>query len=141
MKTKKFRAGKTAVQQGTRYIVLDILLCSETLVSDMRHVSELLISEFGRPVLIAVPGRINQTDGGAEGRGIGKRPGFRIEVRGGGPPCPHLRAPLCVSRPLFNIPTLPSSMNLVNAAWAGCLWPEGWLHRYETDTEHWSTQI
>ena len=29
----------------------DILLCSETLVSDMRHVSELLVSGFGRPVL------------------------------------------------------------------------------------------
>ena len=30
----------------------DILLCSETLVSDMRHVSELLVPEFGRPVLL-----------------------------------------------------------------------------------------
>ena len=30
----------------------DILLCSETLVSDMRHVSELLVAEFGRPVLL-----------------------------------------------------------------------------------------
>ena len=29
----------------------DILLCSETLVSDMRHVSEVLVSGFGRPVL------------------------------------------------------------------------------------------
>ena len=29
----------------------DILLCSETLVSDMRHVSELLVPGFGRPVL------------------------------------------------------------------------------------------
>ena len=28
------------------------LLCSETLVSAMRHVSELLVSEFGRPVLL-----------------------------------------------------------------------------------------
>ena len=30
----------------------DILLCSETLVSDMHHVSELLVSDFGRPVLL-----------------------------------------------------------------------------------------
>ena len=30
----------------------DILLCSETLVLDMRHVSELLVPGFGRPVLL-----------------------------------------------------------------------------------------
>ena len=30
----------------------DILLCSETLVSDMHHVSELLAPGFGRPVLL-----------------------------------------------------------------------------------------
>ena len=30
----------------------DILLCSETWVSDMRHVSELLVPGFGRPVLL-----------------------------------------------------------------------------------------
>ena len=30
----------------------DILFCSETLVSDMRHVSELLVPDFGRPVLL-----------------------------------------------------------------------------------------
>ena len=30
----------------------DILLCSETLVSDMRHVSEVLVSCFCRPVLL-----------------------------------------------------------------------------------------
>ena len=29
----------------------DILLCSETLVSEMRHVSEVLVPGFGRPVL------------------------------------------------------------------------------------------
>ena len=29
-----------------------ILLCSETLVSDMRHVSEVLVPGFGRPVLL-----------------------------------------------------------------------------------------
>ena len=30
----------------------DILLCSETLVSDMGHVSELLVLGFGHPVLL-----------------------------------------------------------------------------------------
>ena len=30
----------------------DILLCSETLVSDIRHVSELLVPGFGRPVFL-----------------------------------------------------------------------------------------
>ena len=30
----------------------DILLCSETLVSDLRHVSELLVPGLGRPVLL-----------------------------------------------------------------------------------------
>ena len=30
----------------------DILLCSEKLVSDLRHVSELLVPGFGRPVLL-----------------------------------------------------------------------------------------
>ena len=30
----------------------DILLCSETLVSAMRHVSEILVPGFGRPVLL-----------------------------------------------------------------------------------------
>ena len=30
----------------------DILLCSETLVSDMRHVSEVLVPGFGRPLLL-----------------------------------------------------------------------------------------
>ena len=30
----------------------DILLCSKNLVSDSRHVSELLVTRFGRPVLL-----------------------------------------------------------------------------------------
>ena len=30
----------------------DILLCSETLVSDLHHVSELLVPGFGRPILL-----------------------------------------------------------------------------------------
>ena len=32
----------------------DILLCSATLVSDLRHVSEFLVPGFGRPVFCAV---------------------------------------------------------------------------------------
>ena len=32
----------------------DILFCSDTLVSDMRHVSEVLVSGFGRPVLLCL---------------------------------------------------------------------------------------
>ena len=31
----------------------DILLCSETLVSDLRHVSELLVPGFGRPIFLS----------------------------------------------------------------------------------------
>ena len=34
----------------------DILLCSETLVSDMRHVSELLVPGYGRPACCAGTG-------------------------------------------------------------------------------------
>ena len=32
--------------------VYDLLLCSETLVSDKRHISELLVPGFGRSVLL-----------------------------------------------------------------------------------------
>ena len=32
----------------------DILLCSKTLVSDIRHVSEVLVPGFGRPVLFCL---------------------------------------------------------------------------------------
>ena len=42
----------------------DILLCSETLVSDMRHVSELLVPGFGRPVL-ECRGRMSRAHGKA----------------------------------------------------------------------------
>ena len=34
----------------------DLLLCSETLVSDRRHISELLVPGFGRPVLLCRDG-------------------------------------------------------------------------------------
>ena len=34
----------------------DLLLCSETLVSDMRHISEFLVPGFGRPILLCRDG-------------------------------------------------------------------------------------
>ena len=40
----------------------EILLCSETLVSDVRHVSELLVPGFGRPVVLC-RGRMLQARG------------------------------------------------------------------------------
>ena len=40
----------------------DILLCSETLVSDSHHVSELLVPGFGRPVLLS-RGRMPRAQG------------------------------------------------------------------------------
>ena len=42
----------------------DILLCSETLVSDMRHVSELLVPGYGRPVLLCRGRMSDPRDGG-----------------------------------------------------------------------------
>ena len=42
----------------------DILLCSETLVSDLHHVSELLVPGFGRPVLLAGQAASCPWDGG-----------------------------------------------------------------------------
>ena len=40
----------------------DLLLCSETLVSDMRHVSEMLVPGFGRLVLLCL-GRMHRAGG------------------------------------------------------------------------------
>ena len=34
----------------------NLLLCFETLISDKRHISELLVSAFGRPVLLCRDG-------------------------------------------------------------------------------------
>ena len=41
----------------------DLLLCSETLVSDRRYISELLVPGFGRPVMLC-------RDGMARARGM-----------------------------------------------------------------------
>ena len=43
----------------------DILLCCETLVSDMRHVSKVLVPGFCRPVLLC-PGKMPRAPGMAE---------------------------------------------------------------------------
>ena len=57
----------------------DILLCSETLVSDMRHVSELLVPGFGRPVVLC-RGRMPRARGMAayvrDGFGAFRQPKF-----------------------------------------------------------------
>ena len=57
----------------------DILLCSETLVSDLRHVSELLVPGFGRPVLLC-QGKLTPARGMAsyvrDGYGAFRQPKF-----------------------------------------------------------------
>ena len=57
----------------------DILLCSETLVSDLRHVSELLVPGFGRPVFLC-RGMLPRTRGIAayvqDGYGAFRQPKF-----------------------------------------------------------------
>ena len=57
----------------------DILLCSETLVSDMSHVSELLVPGFGRPILLC-RGRMLRARGMAayvrDGYGAFRQPKF-----------------------------------------------------------------
>ena len=57
----------------------DILLCSETLVSDMRHVSEVLVPGFGNPVLLC-RGKMSRARGMAayvrDGYGAFRQPIF-----------------------------------------------------------------
>ena len=57
----------------------DILLCSETLVSDMRHVSEVMVPGFGRPVLLCL-GKMPRARGMAayvrDGYGAFRQPKF-----------------------------------------------------------------
>ena len=57
----------------------DILLCSETLVCDMRHVLELVVPGFGRPVLLS-RGRMPRARGMApyerDGYGAFRQPKF-----------------------------------------------------------------
>ena len=57
----------------------DILLCSDTLVSDMCHVSEVLVPGFGRPVLLCL-GKMPRARGMAayvrDGCGAFRQPKF-----------------------------------------------------------------
>ena len=57
----------------------DILLCSETLVSDLRHVSELLVPGFGHPLLLCL-GKLPRARGMAayvrDGYGAFRQPKF-----------------------------------------------------------------
>ena len=57
----------------------DILWCSETLVSDMRHMSEFLVPRFGHPVLLC-RGRLPRARGMAayirDGYGAFRQPKF-----------------------------------------------------------------
>ena len=61
----------------------DILLCSETLVSDIRQVSELLFPGFGHPVLLC-QGKIPQARGMAayvrDGYGASRNPNLSVVV-------------------------------------------------------------
>ena len=54
----------------------DILLCSEILVSDMRHVSEVLVPGFGRPVLLC-RGKMPREGEPARGMDAYVRDGYR----------------------------------------------------------------
>ena len=57
----------------------DLLLWSETLVSDRRHISELLIPGFGRPVLLCrgkLPGARGMAAYVQDGYGAFRRPKF-----------------------------------------------------------------
>ena len=59
-----------------------ILLCSDTLVSDMHHMSELLVPRFGRPVLLC-RGKMPRARGLAayvrNGYGAFRKPKFEVK--------------------------------------------------------------
>ena len=61
----------------------DILLCSETLVSDMRHVSKLLVPGLGCPVLLCL-GRLPRARGMAayvrDGYGAFRQPSLSVVI-------------------------------------------------------------
>ena len=57
----------------------DLLLCSETLVSDRRHISEFLVPGFGRPVLFCLDGMLRARGMAAyvqDGYGAFRQPKF-----------------------------------------------------------------
>ena len=61
----------------------DILLCSETLVSDLRHVSELLVPGFGDELVLLCRGKLPRARGMAayvrDGYGGFRQPKFECE--------------------------------------------------------------
>ena len=61
----------------------DILLCPKNLASDMRHVSEVLVPGFGRPVLLC-RGKMPRAQGMAayvrDGYGAFRQPKFDVVV-------------------------------------------------------------
>ena len=65
----------------------DILFCSETLVSEMRHVSELLVPGFSRPVLLC-RGKMPRARGMAayvrDGIGVFRQPKFEWLLQNAG---------------------------------------------------------
>ena len=81
----------------------DILLCSETLVSDLRHVSELLVPGFGRPVLLC-RGKLPRACGMAayvrNGYGAFRQPKFECDC------CEMLVVRVCGLRQNFYVYSL-----------------------------------
>ena len=82
----------------------DILLCAETLVSDMRPVSELLVPGFGRPVLLC-RGKMPRARGMAayvrDGYGAFRQPKFECGC------CEMLVFRVCGVRQQFFLHDLP----------------------------------
>ena len=81
----------------------DILLCSETLVSDLRHVSELLVLGFGHPVCLC-RGKLPRARGMAvyirDGYGAFRQPKFECDC------CEMLVVRVCGLRQNFYVYSL-----------------------------------
>ena len=78
----------------------DLLLCSETLVSDRRHISELLVPGFGRPVLLCRDGMPRARGIAAyerDGYGAFRQPIFECGC------CEMLVCRVCGARPNFYV--------------------------------------
>ena len=88
-----------------------ILLCSETLVSDMRHVSEILVPVFGRPVLLC-RGKMPRARGIAayvrDGYGAFSQPKFECDC------CEMLVFTVCGARQNFVVFSLYRNPDLVD---------------------------
>ena len=81
----------------------DILLCSETLFSDLRHVSELLVPGFVRPVLLC-RGKLPRARGMAayvrDGYGAFRQPKFECGC------CEMLVVRVCGLRQYYYVSTI-----------------------------------